>query len=74
MVLTYPMHMKTIGIILAIIGAIGTLVFGIQALQDSESFSLLGVDVAVSTANWTPVIISAVVLVVGLVLAGRGKK
>ncbi|WP_373520242.1 hypothetical protein [Aquiflexum sp.] len=66
--------MKTIGIILAIIGAIGTVVFGYQALQDSESFSFLGLDIAVSSANWTPVIISVVLLVVGVVLAGRGKK
>jgi uncharacterized membrane protein YidH (DUF202 family) len=68
------MHMKTIGIILAIIGAIGTVVFGYQALQDSESFSFLGLDIAVSSANWTPVIISVVLLVVGVVLAGRGNK
>lgn len=66
--------MKTIGIILAIIGAIGTAVFGYQALQDSESFSFLGLDIAVSSANWTPVIISVVLLVVGVVLAGRGNK
>jgi len=66
--------MKTIGIILTIIGAIGTLVFGIQAMQDSESFSFLGIDIAVSTANWTPVIISVVLLIVGVVLAGSGKK
>ncbi|WP_228779993.1 hypothetical protein [Aquiflexum lacus] len=68
------MHMKTIGIILAIIGAIGTVVFGYQALQDSESFSFLGFDIAVSSANWTPVIISVVLLVIGVVLAGRGNK
>lgn len=66
--------MKTIGVILSILGAIGTLVFGIQAMQDSESFSFLGVDVAVSSANWTPVIISVVVLVIGLVLTRGSKK
>ncbi len=66
--------MRTIGIILSVIGAIGAVVFGIQAMQDSESFSLLGVDVAVSSANWTPVIISVVVLVVGLIMAAAGRK
>lgn len=66
--------MKTIGIILLIIGAIGTIIFGIQAMQDSESFSVLGMDVAVSSANWTPVIISVVLLVVGLVMTFAGKK
>jgi uncharacterized membrane protein YidH (DUF202 family) len=66
--------MRTIGIILLIIGAIGTIVFGIQAMQESESFSILGVDVAVSSANWTPVIISVIVLIVGLVMSAVGRK
>jgi len=66
--------MKSLGTILLILGAIGTIVFGIQAIQDSESFSFLGMDIAVSTANWTPVIISVILLVVGLVLTARGKK
>lgn len=64
--------MKTLGIILAILGGIGTLMFGIQAMQDSESFSLFGMDIAVSTANWTPVIISVALLIIGIVLS-RGK-
>lgn len=66
--------MKTLGIILAALGALGTIIFGIQAIQESESFSILGMDIAVSTANWTPVIISAIMLVIGLVLASRGGK
>ena len=60
--------MKIAGIILLVLGFVGTLVFGIQAIGDSESFSFLGMDIAVSTANWTPVIISAILLVIGLVL------
>lgn len=66
--------MKTVGIVLLILGAVGTVVFGIQAMQDSESFSFLGMDIAVSTANWTPVIISVILLVIGLVMTSRGKK
>ncbi|MDN3686355.1 hypothetical protein [Cyclobacterium jeungdonense] len=66
--------MKTAGIILLILGIIGTIMFGLQAMQDSESFSLFGMDIAVSTANWTPVIISVILLVIGLVLSTRGKK
>lgn len=66
--------MKTIGIILLILGLIGTVVFGIQAAQDSETFSFLGLDIGVSSANWTPVIVSAVVLIIGVVLTARGKK
>ncbi len=60
--------MKIVGTILIILGIIGTIIFGIQAMQDSESFSFLGMDVAVSSANWTPLIISVVVLVIGVVL------
>jgi hypothetical protein len=66
--------MKYLGTILLIIGAIGTIVFGIQAVNDSESFRFLGMDIAVSTANWTPVIISVICLVAGLVLTNFGKK
>ncbi|MFO7825355.1 MAG: hypothetical protein R6V72_15560 [Cyclobacterium sp.] len=66
--------MKTAGIILLILGAVGTIVFGIQAMQDSESFSLLGMDIAVSSANWTPVIVSVVLLIIGLVMTFRDKK
>lgn len=66
--------MRVAGIVLLVIGLIGTVVFGIQALQDSKSFELLGADVAVSSANWTPVIISAAVLLVGIVIALVAKK
>jgi sorbitol-specific phosphotransferase system component IIC len=66
--------MKTAGIILLVLGIIGTLVFGIQAINDSETFSFLGINVAVSSANWTPVIISVILLIVGLVIMMRSRK
>jgi uncharacterized membrane protein YidH (DUF202 family) len=66
--------MKIAGLVLLILGGIGTVVFGIQAMQDSDSFSFLGLDIAVSSANWTPVIISVVLLVIGLVMTSQGKK
>lgn len=66
--------MKTVGIILLVIGIIATLIFGIQAIQESESFSFLGMDIGISTANWTPVIISAIILIIGAVLTARGNK
>lgn len=65
---------KTIGIILAIIGGIGTIITGMQAAEESESFSLLGMDIAVSSANWTPLIISVVILIIGLVMAFSGRR
>ena len=53
--------MRIAGIILIVIGFAGTLVYGIQAIQKSESFNFLGIDIAVSSANWTPVIVSTLV-------------
>ncbi len=66
--------MRKIGFGLLVVGLIGVLYFGYQATQASESFDVLGVDVAVSGANWTPVIFSGVVLIVGVILAIVGKK
>lgn len=66
--------MKIVGIILLILGIVGLVVFGIQAMNDSETFSLLGLDIAVSKANWTPVIVSAVVAVIGGIITGSAKK
>ncbi len=62
---------KTFGIILTIVGLIGTIIFGIQAAQDSETFSFLGLDIGISSANWTPVIISVAVLIIGIILTSR---
>ncbi len=66
--------MRIAGIVLTIIGLIGTIFYGINALNESESFSVLGMNVAVSSANWTPVIISAVILIIGLIMMSAGRK
>lgn len=60
--------MKTAGIIILVLGIIGTIVFGIQAINESEAFSILGIEIGVSSANWTPVIISVILLIIGLVM------
>lgn len=59
---------QTIGSILSIAGLIGVIYFGIQYINDSESFELLGADVAVSTGDWIPILISAIVLIAGLLI------
>ena len=63
---------QTIGSILSIGGLVGVIYFGYQYLDDSESFELLGADVAVSSGNYVPILISLIVLVVG-VLVYRSK-
>lgn len=63
---------KTLGYILSIAGLIGVLIFTYQYMQDSESFSVLGADVAVSTGDWVPILVSAIVMVIGIVMS-RGR-
>ena len=60
--------MKAFGTILTLLGIAGIILFGIQAANNSETFSLFGVDVAVSEANWTPVIVSGVISVIGILI------
>ena len=59
---------QTFGIILSVGGLIGVIFFGIQYMNDSESFKLLGADVAVSTGDYIPILISLAVLIVGVVI------
>ena len=66
--------MRTVGIVLLIIGFAGALIFGVQAIQDTETFSFLGIDIGVSGANWTPVIVSAVIFVIGVILMSLSKR
>jgi len=56
-----------------VIGLIGTIFYGLQAMEKSDSFSLFGLDIAVSSANWTPVIISGVIAIVGAILLAKKK-
>jgi hypothetical protein len=66
--------MRKIGYGLLILGLIGLAYFGYEAMQASESFNVMGVDVAVSQANWKPVIFSGIVFIIGGILALVGKK
>lgn len=66
--------MKVLGNLLVIVGAVACIVFGIQAAQDSESFSFLGLDLAVSSADWTPLIVSGVILVIGILILAVRKR
>ncbi|HPE74878.1 MAG TPA: transglycosylase [Draconibacterium sp.] len=66
--------MKTAGIILLILGLAGVIIFGLQALNNSETFSLLGFDIAVSSANWTPVFVSGLILIVGFIMTATKRK
>ena len=66
--------MKIVGILLLVIGIVGIVIFGIQAINDSETFNILGLDIAVSKANWTPLIMSAVITLIGFFAVFAGRK
>ena len=66
--------MKIAGIVLLVLGLVGTAFFGIRAFNNSETFEIFGLDIATSHANWTPLIISVIVLVVGIVLTSMRRK
>lgn len=60
--------MKKIGSFIAVAGLIGMIYYGYQYMEDSETFSVLGVDVAASTGDYVPILISGIVFLGGLVL------
>ena len=59
---------QTVGIVMSIAGLIGVIFFGIKYLDESESFSVFGADIAVSTGDYVPILISLAILIVGLVI------
>lgn len=59
---------KLIGIVLFIAGLVASLIFGLDVYQNTESVNILGNKITLSQANWTPLIVSLGVTVVGLVL------
>lgn len=65
--------MKNAGSIITILGFIGVIYFGILYMQDTETFSVFGLDVAASTGDYTPIIISAIVMIGGIVMYRSGK-
>lgn len=65
---------KGVGIILTLLGLIATIITGMQVAEDSDSFSIFGADVVVSQANYTPLIISVAVLVIGVILWASSRK
>jgi Mn2+/Fe2+ NRAMP family transporter len=66
--------MKKTGIVLLIIGIIGLLIFGIQTVQQPETFSFSGINIGVSQVYWIPIIISVIIFVIGVVLLSLKKR
>lgn len=60
--------MKHLGTVMALVGLVGIAYYGYEYYQDSETFSVLGVDVAASTGDYVPILISGLIFLGGLVL------
>ncbi len=65
---------RIIGLVCSIGGLIALIYTFINYLNDSESFSFLGADVVVSSGSITPVIVSAVVMIIGIIILSTSKK
>lgn len=66
--------MKYAGYLLSIGGLIALIITGVNYLNESESFSLLGLDVAVSKGDPVPMLISAIVLIAGVLVIRASKE
>ncbi len=66
--------MKIVGIIVFIVGLIGLVFYGMQALSNSETLNIFGLQIAVSSANWTPVIVSSIVMIAGVAINVTARK
>nr|WKN36761.1 hypothetical protein K4G66_30820 [Tunicatimonas sp. TK19036] len=65
---------KAVGIVLTLVGLVSTTITGMQAIEDSDSFSFFGLDVVVSKADYTPLITSVVILIVGIILWANSRR
>ena len=66
--------MKAVGIVTSIIGLLALVYTGINYINNSETFGLFGLDIAVSKGDPVPLIISAVVLVAGLLITRASRE
>lgn len=66
--------MKYAGYLLTIGGLIALIITAVNYLNESESFSLLGLDVAVSKGDPVPMLISAIVLIAGILVVRASKE
>lgn len=66
--------MKILGFVISIVGLVGLIYSGINYINNSETFSAFGVDVAVSKGDPVPMIVSVIVLIAGLLITRAAKK
>ncbi|MEX0721596.1 MAG: hypothetical protein WD059_13070 [Balneolaceae bacterium] len=60
---------EKIGLLLTITGLVGVMFYGYQYYQQSSSFEVFGTGIFISTGDYTPIIIAAIVMVSGILLS-----
>lgn len=66
--------MKILGYVVSVAGLIGLIYTVINYINNTESFSALGLDVTVSEGDPVPMIISAIVLIAGILITRAAKE
>jgi hypothetical protein len=66
--------MKILGTVITIIGVVGLIITSINYANQTDKFSLLGLNITVSQGNIIPIIVAGVVLFLGLILLIVPKK
>jgi hypothetical protein len=64
--------MKILGIVIVVLGLIGTFAFGIQAMNRTHSLNIFGN--AFSSVSWLPITVSIVLLIGGILLLASAQK
>lgn len=65
--------MKLFGYAISVIGLISFIFTGINYMNNSETFGLLGMDIAVSKGDPMPMLLSLVVIIIGVIVARLAK-
>lgn len=60
---------ENIGTFFTITGVVGIMFFGYQYYMESESFRVFGTDITIATGDYTHIITSAVVLIIGILIS-----
>ena len=60
--------MKITGIIIVILGVLGTFYFGIMAMNNQSIINLFGAELNISSISWLPITVSIIMLIGGILL------
>lgn len=66
--------MKSAGYVLSVGGFIALVYWTLKYINQSESFSMMGVDFAVSKGDPMPIVISVIVLIAGVLIVRASNK